>query len=80
MPRPEEKLEALLGDLHELANYLHARGEKTSALSRQFEEHARKDTSNREFDQRQAVMLDYQHHIWHEIGNMVEKLIKQYEK
>jgi len=24
-------------------------------------------------------MLDYQHHIWHEIGNMVEKLIKQYE-
>jgi len=25
-------------------------------------------------------MLDYQHYIWHEIGNMVEKLIKQHEK
>jgi len=25
-------------------------------------------------------MLDYQHHIWHEIGNMVDKLTKQYNK
>jgi hypothetical protein len=80
MPSSEEKLVALLHDLHELANYLHNRGEKTLALSQQFEEHARRDASNREFDQRQAVMLGYQHHVWHEIGNLVEKLIKQYEQ
>ncbi len=76
----EERLAALLKDLQELATYLHSRGEKTLALSKQFEDHAKKDASSREFDLRQAVMLDYQHHIWHEIGNMVEKLIKQHDK
>ena len=79
MPSGEEKFAALLADLQELATYLHSRGEKTLALSKQFEENAQRDPSNREFDQRQATMLDYQHHIWHEIGNMVDKLIKQYE-
>ena len=80
MPTGEEKLAVLLEDLHELATYLHGRGDKTLALSKQFEENAKKDPSNRDFDLRQATMLDYQHHIWHEIGNMVEKLIKQHEK
>ncbi len=80
MPTSEEKLTALLQDLEQLATYLHGRGEKSLALSEQFEENAKKDPANREFDQRQATMLDYQHHIWHEIGNMVDKLIKKYEK
>jgi hypothetical protein len=80
MPTSEEKLTALLQDLEQLATYLHGRGEKTLTLSKQFEENAKKDSVNREFDLRQATMLDYQHHIWHEIGNMVDKLVKQYEK
>ncbi len=80
MPTSEEKFAALLADLQELATYLHSRGEKTLALSKQFEENAQRDPSNREFDLRQATMLDYQHHTWHEIGNMVDRLIKQYNK
>jgi hypothetical protein len=80
MPTSEEKLAALLQDLEQLATYLHGRGDKTLTLSKQFEENAKKDSANREFDLRQATMLDYQHHIWHEIGNMVDKLVKQYEK
>lgn len=78
MPTSDEKLDALLKDLQELATYLHGRGEKTLALSRQFEAHAKVDASNREFEMNQARMLDYQHSIWHEIGNMVEKVVKQY--
>jgi hypothetical protein len=80
MPTTEDKFAALLADLQELATYLHSRGEKTLALSKQFEENAQRDPSNREFDLRQATMLDYQHHIWHEIGNMVDRLLKQYNK
>lgn len=80
MPSAEERFRGLLADLQQLAAYLHERGEKTLAMSQRFAENARNDPANREFDQRQAVMLDYQHHIWHEIGNMVEKLIKQYDK
>ena len=80
MPTSDGKLTSLLQDLEKLAAYLHGRGDKTLALSKQFTENAKKDPSNQEFDQRQAVMLDYQHHIWHEIGNMVDKLLKQYEK
>ena len=80
MPNSEETLKALLQDLEQLAAYLHGRGEKTLALSKQFEQNAKKDPANSEFDQRQATMLDYQHHIWHEIGNMVDKLLKKYEQ
>lgn len=80
MPTSEEKLTALLEDLQQLAAYLHGRGEKTLAMSKKFEDNAKKDAANREFDQRQAVMLDYQHHTWHEIGHLVEKLIKQYRE
>jgi hypothetical protein len=79
MATSEEKFRAVLNDLNELAGYLHERGEKSLKLSRQFEEHAQRDASNREYDLRQATMLDYQHNLWHEIGNMVEKLIKKHE-
>jgi hypothetical protein len=80
MATDEEKFAALIEDLYQLAAYLHNRGDKTLKLSQQFAENARKDTSNKEYDLRQATMLDYQHHTWHEIGNMVDKLIKQHEK
>ncbi len=79
MATTEEKFAALIEDLHQLAAYLHSRGDKTLKLSQQFAENARRDTSNKEYDLRQSTMLDYQHHTWHEIGNMVEKLIKQHE-
>lgn len=80
MATSNEKFTALIEDLHQLAAYLHERGEKTLKLSRQFEQHAQgeRDAVSREYDLRQATMLDYQHHTWHEIGNMVEKLIKQH--
>ena len=80
MATSDEKLTALLADLREMASYLHGQGEKKLALARRFEENAKNDASNREFDLSQAKMLDYQHYIWHEIGNMLEKLVKQYEK
>ena len=80
MPTPEEKLRGLLEDLQQLATYLHGRGEKTLTMAKRFEENARQDPANREFDLNQSRMLDYQHHVWHEVGNMVEKLIKQYDK
>jgi hypothetical protein len=79
MATPEEKLDGLLNDLHELATYLHGRGEKSLAMSKQFEANARKDASNREFDLNQARMLDYQHHLWHEIAGLVENLVKKHE-
>ena len=78
MASSEEKLNALITDLQELTTYLHGRGDKTLALSKQFEEHAKKDASNKEFDLNQSRMLDYQHHVWHEVGNLVDKLVKQY--
>ena len=80
MASENEKFAALIEDLQQFAAYLHGRGDKTLQLSKQFEENAKKDPSNREFDLRQATMLDYKHHIWHEIGNMLEKLIKQHNK
>ena len=79
MPGNEEKLDSLLKDLRELTSYLHGRGDKTLTLSKQFAEHAQKDPSNREFDLNQARMLDYQHSLWHEIANLVDKMLKQYE-
>jgi hypothetical protein len=80
MPTSDEKLSALLDDLRELGVYLHGRGDKTHALSMQFAENAKKDASNREFDLNQSRMLDYQHHLWHEIGGLVEKVIKKYDQ
>ena len=80
MATSEEKLASLLKDLQELGTYLHGQGDKKLTLARRFEENAHQDASNREYDLNQAKMLDYQHYIWHEIGNLVDKLIKQYEK
>jgi hypothetical protein len=79
MATPEERLNGLLSDLNELSTYLHGRGEKTLAMSKQFQANAQKDASNREFDLNQARMLDYQHHLWHEIAGLVEKLVKKHE-
>jgi hypothetical protein len=80
MPTSDEKFQGLLTDLQQLSTYLHERGDKTLAMSKRFAENARKDPSNQEFDLNQSRMLDYQHHVWHEIGSMVEKLLKQYTK
>ena len=74
----DEKYKALLQDLNELSTYLHDRGDKTLILSRRFAENAQRDPSNREFDLNQSRMLDYQHNLWNEIGNLVDKLIKKY--
>ena len=80
MATSDEKFTALLEDLHQLSVYLHGRGDKTLALSQKFAENAQKDPSNKEFDLNQSRMLDYQHTVWHEIGNMVDKLVKQHEQ
>ncbi len=79
MSTGDQKLDALLHDLRELEVYTRERGEKTRILSLKFAENAKKDSSNREFDLNQSRMLDYQHDLWHEIGNLIEKLIKKYE-
>ncbi len=79
MPGNEEKLDALLKDLRELTTYLHGRGDKTLALSKKFEENAKKDAASRDFDLNQSRMLDYQHHVFHEVANLVEKMLKQYD-
>ena len=80
MPTSDEKFQGLLTDLQQLSTYLHERGDKTLAMSKRFEENARKDPSNQEFDLNQSRMLDYQHHVWNEIGNLVEKLLKKHSK
>ncbi len=79
MASSEEKLSALLDDLRKLEVYLHGRGDKTRVLAQKFAVNAEKDPANREYDLNQSRMLDYQHHVWHEIGNMVEKLVKQHD-
>ena len=79
MATGEEKLISLMKYLQELSAYLHGQGEKKLALAKRFEENARQDASNREYDLNQAKMLDYHHYIWHEIGNMVDKIVKKYE-
>lgn len=71
-------LQALLGDLETLHGYLSERGRHTYALAQRFLENARRDVSNRAFDERQAAMLEYQHYIWHEIAGMVSKLLVTY--
>jgi len=78
-PEADKKLDELLHDIRELAVYMHERGEKTHVLSLQFAENAKKDSSTREFDLNQSRMLDYQHNLWHEMGNLIEKLAKKYE-
>ena len=79
MPSSEEKFDALMQDLHAFAADLHTQGNKKRLMAQQFEANARRDPSNREFDLSQARLLDYQHQLFHDIGNMVERLIKEYE-
>ena len=79
MPDNTEKLASLLKDMRDLSVYMHGRGDKTRTLSQQFAENAKRDPANREFDLNQSRMLDYQHSLWHEVGNLVDKLIKQYD-
>ncbi|HEY4383340.1 MAG TPA: hypothetical protein VGN34_02540 [Ktedonobacteraceae bacterium] len=79
MPTNEEKLEALLHDMHALEKYLRERGERTRILSLKFAENAKTNPGNREFDLSQSRMLSYQHEVWNEIGNQIEKLLKNYE-
>ena len=75
-----ETLAALLRDLNELAAYLTQRGRHTYDLAQRFMEHARQaqDASSRAYDERQAVMLDYQHYLWMEIAGLVNKLLVTY--
>jgi hypothetical protein len=80
MNSSNEKMSSLLKDLYQLAEHLHKRGERSLLLARQFEANAQKDASNREFDLSQAKMLDYQHSLLHEIGNLVDKLVKQHDR
>ena len=79
MPSSEEKFSALLQDLHEFAADLHTQGNKKRLMAQQFQANAQRDPSSRDFDLTQARLLDYEHQLLHDIGNMVERLIKQYE-
>ncbi len=74
----QETLAALLADLKELRDYLRHRGRHTFDLAQRFLENARRDTSARAYDERQATMLEYQHYIWHEIAGLVDKLLASY--
>lgn len=80
MPSSEEKFDALLQDLYKFAADLHTQGNKKRLMAQQFEANAQRDPSSREFDLAQARLLDYQHQLLHDIGNMVERLIKEYER
>jgi hypothetical protein len=79
MPSSEEKFNALMQDLHDFSADLHTQANKKRLMSQQFEANAKRDAANRDFDLIQARLLDYEHQLLHDIGNMVEKLIKQYE-
>ena len=75
-----EVLASLLNDLVRLRDYLVERGQHTRELAERFLQNADRDRSSREFDQRQATMLEYQHYIWHEIAGQVDKLVSTYEQ
>ena len=74
----EPTLAGLLRDLGELRDYLEQRGRHSYALAQRFLENARRDSSSRAYDERQAAMLEYQHYIWHEIAGRVNKLLVAY--
>jgi hypothetical protein len=82
-PRPTEDAEAdplaaLLGDLQALSDYLHGRSRQTYETATRFAANARRNADTRAYDERQAVMLEYQHHIWQEIAGLVDRLIVRY--
>ncbi|MGO8949637.1 MAG: hypothetical protein ACLQUY_18695 [Ktedonobacterales bacterium] len=74
----EAKLEALLGDLNQLSNYLTERGQHTYELAQRFLENATRNASSRAYDERQAAMLGYQHYIWFQMAGLVDKLLVAY--
>jgi hypothetical protein len=71
-------LEALLGDLTALRDYLAERGRHTYELAQRFLQNARRDSAERAYDERQATMLEYQHYVWHEIAGRVDQLLARY--
>lgn len=73
-----DALGALLRDLTTMRDYLDDRGKHTYELAQRFIENARRDPSSREYDERQATMLEYQHYIWHEIAGRVNQLLVAY--
>ncbi len=84
-PRPSEEpttepLAALLGDLQALSDYLHARSRQTYETATKFAASARQNADTRAYDERQATMLEYQHHIWQEIAGLVDRLITRYSE
>jgi len=79
MTQPDEApIVQLLADLNELARYLRDRGRHTYNLAQKFAENAQRHPDSREFDERQATMLGYQHYIWNEVAGLVEKIITKY--
>ena len=47
-------------------------------LAQRFLVNARRDSSSRAYDERQATMLEYQHYIWQEIAGRVSQLLVAY--
>lgn len=79
MAEQDEPLMAqLLADLSDLARYLHDRGRHTYNLAHKFTENAQRHPESREYDERQATMLGYQHYIWEEVAGLVAKIIAKY--
>jgi hypothetical protein len=75
---PAAALEALLGDLTALRDYLAERGRHTYELAQRFLQNTRRESSERAYDERQATMLEYQNYIWHEIAGRVDQLLARY--
>jgi len=77
-PAADERLRGLLADLTQLQQYLSERGDHTYELAQRFLANAKRDSSSRAYDERQATMLEYQHYIWREIAGRVNKLVELY--
>jgi hypothetical protein len=77
-PSAEETLAALLADLASLSDYLAERGRHTYQLAERFMQNAERNPGSRAYDERQAVMLEYQHYIWNEIAGLVSRLLANY--
>ncbi len=76
----EKRLAALLADLDELQSYLEERGRHSSELAQRFLVNARRDSTSRAYDERQATMLEYQRYIWAEIAGRVGQLLNIYSE
>lgn len=77
-PTAEETLVALLADLTSLSDYLAERGRHTYQLAERFMQNAERSPGSRAYDERQATMLEYQHHVWTEIAGLVSRLVTTY--